>query len=995
MNKIKKLTLLLGVALTLLTPVLGLIPPTQGRAYAAPNDEKSIGDQVQAYISYRAIAHCILVSGLADKEKGAWESYTRVDENHATSFEWFSGGWGDEEASTWVGYLDNDDGNGKSSCHDSVLLQEAYEIWQLGGSSDGITSICYSGFQREGEEFEKDTPEECVQGTSDQFVRPNKDKAKAAETFLKNVRDQFYGGKEPVLTDAMRWYLSYHSVQGLCDATRRDDPETYSEEKVKNDKRLVYMIGPDGTKEVWALGSDFDEGKDVTIGTNSSISDSSKKSCGDLAKDAANSTYAGAYRDWAEEHPELASQDTNNVEGSGEIEVNCGGKDGWDLKNWINPLDWLSCSVLQGFTTAAKSFDNLIMGMLCINENDLFGATATCGGSGGVGAHEGNTDEAFHNAWSVFRILALGLLAIGGLVMIISQGLGFEIFDAYTVKKTLPRILVAAIGISLSWEILQFLVMLSNGLGVGIRALIYAPFKASGVDTTILGGGESAIAALFFGGAFISLGALGLLSFIGTALLAILIGFFLLVVRNIIVIMLILVAPVAIAAYILPNTEKYYKSWWSWLVKALLVFPLITAFIAIGHVFAAITTTNGGTLTSFVAFAAYFAPYFMIPLAFRFAGGLMATLGGFANDRSRGGFDRLKKYRGGQVVRNTQRLSDGERFNNASLNRLSARATTRRLGFGAQGRAAYDQKMAIAGMRHAKSDQGQAGQHNDFMLRAQTYESEAQARAQMATDWGMSQDEVTQSIAAARANGGFGRNRQVYAAKRLAETGTGYANLQQVAETTARVSNGNEGIMADVAGNINSTTKAQGRFDLAPGYGNLVGLAQAAHAGTATQAQYHQATVTASRGADPVTILRGKPAEVENFTNALHAHAANQQAVINNVASSDEEVNAARDELLMTMGQIDQLDQSKSYASAENQQHVNNLMDRSDDIRRDTLNPMITPVDRTDAYGRRVSGPRTQAEAAQDQVIAANRHRYDQVRAPRINNPNDPRNQQP
>jgi hypothetical protein len=63
-----------------------------------------------------------------------------------------------------------------------------------------------------------------------------------------------------------------------------------------------------------------------------------------------------------------------------------------------------------------------------------------------------------------------------------------------------------------------------------------------------------------------------------------------------------------------------------------------------------------------VAFAAYFAPYFLIPAAFRFAGGVMATLGGFANDRSRGAFDRLKGYRKGQTEQKWNDLKHGNRF---------------------------------------------------------------------------------------------------------------------------------------------------------------------------------------------------------------------------------------------------------------------------------------------------------------------------------------------
>jgi hypothetical protein len=63
---------------------------------------------------------------------------------------------------------------------------------------------------------------------------------------------------------------------------------------------------------------------------------------------------------------------------------------------------------------------------------------------------------------------------------------------------------------------------------------------------------------------------------------------------------------------------------------------------------------NVGTVppvSQIIGFAAYFMPYFLIPLTFKFAGGAMRVLGGTVNDRSRGGFDRLKKMRGNTMAR--------------------------------------------------------------------------------------------------------------------------------------------------------------------------------------------------------------------------------------------------------------------------------------------------------------------------------------------------------
>jgi hypothetical protein len=254
--------------------------------------------------------------------------------------------------------------------------------------------------------------------------------------------------------------------------------------------------------------------------------------------------------------------------------------------------------------------------------------------------------------------------------MVLSQTMGLDFVDAYTIKKVLPRLLVAAIGVTLSWQLMEFFVTLTNLLGLGMRNLIYAPFAAAGIDKVALGGGGSAVALLTTGGAIALLGPLGILSLVATGLLAILVAFVVLVLRNIVVILLILTAPIAIVAYVLPNTQKVWAFWWDAFTKALMMFPIITAFIAAGRVFAAISTTQAENLNgvasliaSIVGFIAYFAPYFLIPLTLRFAGGALGTLGGFANDRSRGAFDRLKKFRGARSAYNLQRMQANQRFN--------------------------------------------------------------------------------------------------------------------------------------------------------------------------------------------------------------------------------------------------------------------------------------------------------------------------------------------
>jgi len=290
-----------------------------------------------------------------------------------------------------------------------------------------------------------------------------------------------------------------------------------------------------------------------------------------------------------------------------------------------------------------SEFDSLITNELTINNNQIF-----C------------TDQpaciAYYQAWQSFRDIALGLIVIVGLIIVSAEAIGAEILDAYTVKKTLPRLLIAAICITISWPLMNFAITVSNDLGFGVRYLIYAPFAHLNDSIDLSFGGNAA--NVFFGGVLSGTAVVGaasiwlvfggvgaLFAFAGTALLAVLVAILTLILRQIAIVLLLLVSPIAIVAYILPYTQRIYKFWWETFSKALLMFPMIAAFIATGRVFSAIAISQGGTVNQFIGFVAYFAPYFMIPMTFRFAGSLVGGLGNLVNSRAQGGFKGLRDFR--------------------------------------------------------------------------------------------------------------------------------------------------------------------------------------------------------------------------------------------------------------------------------------------------------------------------------------------------------------
>lgn len=320
-----------------------------------------------------------------------------------------------------------------------------------------------------------------------------------------------------------------------------------------------------------------------------------------------------------------------------------------------NPLTWIICPVINDLLVPAiEATDNLITSQMTVDTQSIF-----CG----PGSSNDDSCKAYYTAWASFRNISLGLLAIVGLIVVIAQALGMEIVDAYTIRKMLPRILIAAIGITLSWTLMSFAVTLSNDLGFGIRNLIVAPFHSlssninidfadSPILNTIIGGGVAAAAIPIW---TVSGGLGVLISYIATAGLAVLIAVIVLILREVAIIMMVLLAPIALIAYVMPNTQRVFRLWWESFVRALLMFPMIAAFIATGRVFAAISlngTNSGGDIgTAFhgiIGFIAYFAPYFMIPLTFRLSGGVMNGIGSAIAQRGQGVQGLLSGYRGNQ-----------------------------------------------------------------------------------------------------------------------------------------------------------------------------------------------------------------------------------------------------------------------------------------------------------------------------------------------------------
>ncbi len=124
-----------------------------------------------------------------------------------------------------------------------------------------------------------------------------------------------------------------------------------------------------------------------------------------------------------------------------------------------------------------------------------------------------------------------------------------------------------------------------------------------------------------------------LLPFILTVTLIALAVVFTLVIRMALIVFLTVVSGVAVALFILPSTEQYFRKWWDLFVKTLIMYPIITALFAVSNIMTIILLSSanagGGTIGVAQVIAAIFvafAPIALVPFSFKFAGGALAAV---------------------------------------------------------------------------------------------------------------------------------------------------------------------------------------------------------------------------------------------------------------------------------------------------------------------------------------------------------------------------------
>ncbi len=177
--------------------------------------------------------------------------------------------------------------------------------------------------------------------------------------------------------------------------------------------------------------------------------------------------------------------------------------------------------------------------------------------------------------WGNFLSIANIILIIAFLVVIYSTATSTGGLSNYDVKKLLPRIIIFAIAINLSFYICMALVDLSTILGKGMFGLLMG---GSAVDAPqLVKHAQDTAAVLAIKELALVAVAAVLVVLVGAPIImALLTIVFALIVRGIALMILVIVSPIAIALYLF-NSQGLSKGFTMWLnnyIKLLLVFPL-------------------------------------------------------------------------------------------------------------------------------------------------------------------------------------------------------------------------------------------------------------------------------------------------------------------------------------------------------------------------------------------------------------------------------------
>jgi len=221
--------------------------------------------------------------------------------------------------------------------------------------------------------------------------------------------------------------------------------------------------------------------------------------------------------------------------------------------------------------------------------------------------------ESPYPAWQQFQTIANVVFIIGFVVVVYSQITGAGLSN-YGVKKMLPKLIVIAVLVNISYFVCQLAVDISNLLGISLRSVFDSIANSNTIGASAVPDGWTKTVAVILAGAGAGLAMLAistpvlLAAFLALAMIALI-----LILRQALIVLLIVISPVAFALYLLPNTEQWTKKWAKLFFSLLMLFPVIGAVFGASALASRVLVNLDSEMGGVIALGASALPLFVIP----------------------------------------------------------------------------------------------------------------------------------------------------------------------------------------------------------------------------------------------------------------------------------------------------------------------------------------------------------------------------------------------
>lgn len=321
---------------------------------------------------------------------------------------------------------------------------------------------------------------------------------------------------------------------------------------------------------------------------------------------------------------ELSAKTTIPVGGGTEVAPTC----------TVEAVGWLVCPVTNFLAKIVDGAYGLVEHLLVF--------------SGFTSAENGS----MRSAWEGMRNIANIFFVIGFLIIVFSQITSIGISN-YGIKKLLPKLIVTAILVNLSYTLCAIAVDASNLFGSSIKDLFTGfTFDTKPQSIAATGEGWAGIAGGILAGtvavgAALYVGLSALLPALIAAIVSIVTAFLVLTLRQALIILLVVISPLAIVAMLLPNTENWFKKWKSTFMTMLLIYPIIGLLFGASALASKIITSSAtGDAQLFIQIMGALVailPLALTPILLKASGGILGKFGAIVNNPNKGPFDRMRK----------------------------------------------------------------------------------------------------------------------------------------------------------------------------------------------------------------------------------------------------------------------------------------------------------------------------------------------------------------